>query len=173
MRQGGLMLWMVVADTATSLTKHCLRSAEYKPPSMRPHMQVPITAHVVSVDYNTFEAIRAVDGKEERAKLVIGGSTFAKCTWLDGTSWESKVPNLMLTVIRAPLRTKTRKRPAAALKRPAAKKSGVGDLSDDLEEQEGSEGGDEEEEEEEEEEDAIVEDGKPKKKAKADDQEEL
>ncbi len=140
-------------------------------------MQVPVTAHVVSVDYNTFEAIRAVDGKEERAKLVAGDSTFAKCTWLDGTSWESKVPNLMLTVKKAPLRTKTRKKPAAAqvLKKPAAKKGVVEDSSDDVEEEgeeEETEEGDKEEElqegEEEEvkEEDALVEDGQPKKKAK-------
>jgi len=118
---------------------------------MRPHIQVPIA--VVSVDYTTFEAIRAVDGKEERAKLVMGGSTFAKCTWLDGTSWESRVPNLMLTVKRAPLRAQTKKKPAAAkvLKKPAAKKSGVEDASDDLEE--------EEEEEEEENEEGDEEEG--------------
>jgi len=119
---------------------------------------------VVSVDYKTFEAIRDVGGKEERAKLVPGDSTFAKCTWLDGTSWESKVPNLMLTVVKAPLRKTTRmKKPAAAqvLKKPAgAKKGGVEDASDDVEE--------EEEEEEEKEEDAVVDDGPAKKKTKTD-----
>ena len=122
-----------------------------------------VSKSVVSVDYNTFEAIRAADGKEERAKLVAGDSSFAKCTWLDGTSWESKVPNLMLTVVRAPLRKSTRKKPAAAkvLKKPAgAKKGGVEDASDDLEK----------EEEEEKEEDALVDDGPAKKKTNTDEE---
>ena len=134
---------------------------------------------VVSVDYNTFEAIRGVGGKEERAKLVAGGSTFAQCTWLDGTSWVSNVPNLMLTIEKAPLRkiTRIKKKPAAAvvLKNPAgAKKGGVEDS--DLEE-EGEEEGEEEdqeedleEEEEQKEGDALVDDGPAKKKAKTDEE---
>ena len=68
---------------------------------------------MVSVDYSTYEAIRTVEGKEERAKLEAGSSGLAKCTWLDGTSWESKVANLMLTVVKAPLRKSMKKPPAA------------------------------------------------------------
>ena len=89
---------------------------------------------MVSIDYSSNEAIRVVGGKEERAKLEAGSSEFAECKWPDGTIWVSQVPNLMLSVVRAPLRNM--KRPAAAQKkRPAAAKK-VETVEEDEEEEE-------------------------------------
>ncbi len=59
---------------------------------------------MANVDYTTNEAVRDVGGREERAKLVEGADGFATCTWMDGTQWQSMVANLMLSVVRAPLK---------------------------------------------------------------------
>ena len=78
---------------------------------------------LVNVDYKAdpIEAVRDVGGREERAKLVEGDGGFATCTWMDGTKWQSKVANLMLSVDRAPLRvgSKFAKKPVVK-KKPAA-----------------------------------------------------
>jgi len=84
---------------------------------------------VVNIDYNKkpLEAIRDVGGMEERATLVEGDGDFAECTWKDGTKWQSRVANLMLSVERAPLRVgskfakKPKKDKPAAAKKPAKK----------------------------------------------------
>ena len=84
---------------------------------------------LVHVDYKAdpIEAVRDVGGRGERAKLVEGDGGFATCTWMDGTNWQSKVANLMLSVERAPLRVgskfakKPEKKKPAAAKKPAKK----------------------------------------------------
>ena len=78
---------------------------------------------MVNIDYNKkpLEAIRDVGGMEERATLVEGDGDFAECTWKDGTKWQSRVANLMLSVPRAPVRvgSKFAKKPEKK-KKPAA-----------------------------------------------------
>ena len=87
--------------------------------SRLPH-QVPQA--IVSIDFNTMEAIRSNGGKEERAKLEAGTNGFCFCKWGDDSTSETQVANLMLTVQRAPLRTSARmERPAAS--KPAAAKN--------------------------------------------------
>ena len=108
--------------------------------------QVPL---VVSIDYTKMEAIRMVEGVEERKKLTDGTSGFAVCTWDDGSSYQSQMANLMLHVERQPLRKRKRpaakKRPAAAAKkRPAAAASSAGSDDEGEEEEDGE--GDESEE---------------------------
>ena len=80
----------------------------------------------VHVDYKAdpIEAVRDVGGMGERAKLVEGDGDFAECTWMDGTKWQSRVANLMLSVKRAPLRvgSKFAKKPVVKKKPAAAKK---------------------------------------------------
>ena len=84
---------------------------------------------MVNIDYNKnpLEAVRDVGGMEERATLIEGDGDFAECTWKDGTKWQSRVANLMLSVERAPLRvgSKFAKKPEkdkpAAAKKPAKK----------------------------------------------------
>ena len=109
---------------------------------------------VVSIDYSKMEAIRAVQGVEERQALTPGeGSGFAVCTWLDGSTYQSAVANLLLDVKRAPLKVPL-KRPAAAKNSgPAAapkKKPAAAALAEESGEEEVGNDMDEEVEEEEE-----------------------
>ena len=76
---------------------------------------------VVSIDYSKMEAIRAVQGVEERQALTPGdGSGFAVCTWLDGSTYQSAVANLLLDVKRAPLKVPLKRPAVAPKKKPAA-----------------------------------------------------
>ena len=141
---------------------------------------------VVNVDWqkNPMEAVRDVGGMEERAALIEGDGDFAECTWKDGTKWQSRVANLMLSVPRATLRVgskfakkpekkkpaaakkpakkKPRKKPAKPAKKPTAKKPAKPEdddeeeEEDEEEEQECDEELEQEDEEEGEEEDAAV-----------------
>ena len=142
---------------------------------------------MVNVDYkkNPIEAVRDVGGMEERAALIEGDGDFAECTWKDGTKWQSRVANLMLSVPRATLRVgskfakkpekkkkpaaakkpakkKPRKKPAKPAKKPTAKKPAKPEdddeeeEEDEEEEQECDEELEQEDEEEGEEEDAAV-----------------
>ena len=64
-----------------------------------------------------------MEGAEERQKLTHGRIyAFAVCTWLDGSTYQSSVANLMLDVKRAPLKTKAAKPKAAMEKSKAAMK---------------------------------------------------
>ena len=126
------------------------------------HMYTPplcaqVPAAVVSIDWTNKEAIRSVEGVEERQKLTPGDSGFAVCTWPDVSSLQSHVANLMLQVQRAPLlgvrkKPAACKKPAAACKKPAAacKKAAAAAAEYDEEgeeEEEDADGGEEEEEE--------------------------
>ena len=145
---------------------------------------------VVNVDWQKkpMEAVRDVGGMEERAALIEGDGDFAECTWKDGTKWQSRVANLMLSVPRATLRVgskfakkpekkkkpaaakkpakkKPRKKPAKPAKKPTAKKPAKPEdddeeeEEDEEEEQECDEEQEQEDEEEGEEEDAAVDAG--------------
>ena len=146
---------------------------------------------LVNIDYSKkpLEAIRDVGGMEERATLVEGDGDFAECTWKDGTKWQSRVANLMLSVERAPLRVgskfakkpeknnkpaaakkpakkpdkKLLKKPKKPVKKPAKKPAKPEDDDDEEEEDEEEEQEcdeeQEQEDEEEEEEDAAVDAG--------------
>jgi len=103
--------------------------------------QVPA---VVSIDYMKMEAIRSVEGAEERQALTHGASGFAVCTWGDGTIHQSAMANLMLDIKRAPLRESVKKKPAAAARKKPEEKDG--------EEEDGEEEEEEEEEKKDEEE---------------------
>ena len=113
---------------------------------------------VVSIDFATNQAIRTVEGVEERQPLRSGPTDFAVVTWADGTTHQSQVSNLLLLVDRAPLRSGAKTKAAAKaaakkLKRPAAaKKKPAAAMAEELESG-GSEMGQESEEEEEEEDD--------------------
>ena len=72
---------------------------------------------VVSIDYTKMEAIRDAGGKEERQKLSPGTDGFATCTWADGATHISDVPNLLLKAKAAP----AKKKPAAAKSKAKAK----------------------------------------------------
>ena len=101
---------------------------------------------VVSIDYTKMEAIRAVEGVEERQKLTHGKTSgFAVCTWLDGSTYQSSVANLILDVKRAPLKTA---KPKAAMKKSKAAKKKPSAAAHPEESDEGREGEQVEEEEE-------------------------
>jgi hypothetical protein len=103
---------------------------------------------VVSIDYTKMEAIRAVEGVEERQRLTHGRTSgFAVCTWLDGSTYQSAVANLILDVKRAPLKTKAAK-PKAAMKKSKAAKKKPSAAAHPEESDEGREGEQVEEEEE-------------------------
>jgi hypothetical protein len=94
---------------------------------------------VVSIDYSKMEAIRAVQGVEERQGLTTGDSGFAVCKWLDGSTYQSAVANLMMDVKKAPLMVTRRKPAAAPKKKPAAaapaEESGGEEEVDDMDEE--------------------------------------
>ena len=108
---------------------------------------------VVPVDYNHLEAIKTVEGEpEERQKLTAGTDGFCVCTWSDGSVYESKVSVLFLTLKEKQLN----KKPAGAVKRPAAATATVDEKAE--EEDSDSEGEETEEEEEEQDEEEEEED---------------
>ena len=110
---------------------------------------------VVSIDYHSLEAIRTIEGEpEERQKLRAGTDGFCVCTWSDGSVYESKASVLFLTLKEK----QPNKKPAGAVKRPAAATATVDEKAEeedsDSEGEETEEEEEEEEDEEEEEEDA-------------------
>ena len=91
---------------------------------------------VVSVDLPRLEAIKTVEGDpEERQKLTAGTDGFCRCTWSDGSVYESKVSVLFLTLKEKQLN----KKPAGAVKRPAAATATVDEKAE--EEDSDSDGG--------------------------------
>ena len=104
---------------------------------------------VVSIDYSKMEAIRAVQGVEERQALTPGeGSGFAVCTWLDGSTYLRRYH-----LRRAPLKVPLRRPAAAKNSGPAAapkKKPAAAALAEESGEEEVGNDMDEEVEEEEE-----------------------
>ena len=110
---------------------------------------------LISIDFSKdfIEAVRTGQGPEERQQLVPGPKGMGVCSWEDGSTFHSDVPNLTISS-RAqskiakkpapPMKRKRRAKAAAATlrKRPAGQKEDSSD-SDDDEESEESPGGEE------------------------------
>ena len=104
----------------------CAKKAQWQNCDRHEHMHACMLMHspctqvsssTISIDYAQNVAIRQnADGQEEKQKLVPDTTSgFGTCTWSDGTSYQSTVPNLMLED-RPPLRELLKKKPAAKKK---------------------------------------------------------
>ncbi len=110
---------------------------------------------VVSVDRQSLEAIKTIEGEpEERQKLTAGTDGFCVCTWSDGSVYESKASVLFLT-----LKEKT----ATVDEKAEEEDSDSEGKKTEEEEEEEDEEEEEEEDAEEEEEDEEVEEPPSKK----------
>ena len=108
------------------------------------------------IDWTKQEAIRCIDGMQERQKLVANASTgFAECTWPDGSLFQSQMANLMLQLKPNPKVKVMKKKNPKVQKKPARKKpaaakptAAAADYEEEGEEEKQDDADEEQEEEE-------------------------